>query len=80
MVVPRSSTYLILTSKITEDQDYCLFNVTLFQKVVDDFCNKAREKRYVIREFQWDPEKLSTEKRKLQELVQQEKEQLVNLF
>lgn len=36
MVVPRS------TQKIAEDDDYSLWTVTLFQRVVDEYMNKCR--------------------------------------
>ena len=39
MVVPRSS------KKLTEDNEYGLFTVTVFRKVVDEYKGKAREKR-----------------------------------
>ncbi len=39
MVVPRSS------EKITEDKDYALYTVTLFQRSVDSFKSAARERK-----------------------------------
>lgn len=39
MVVPRS------TELITEDQEFGLFTVTVFRKVVDEYKLHAREKR-----------------------------------
>ena len=41
MIVPRT------TELITQDQDYALFNVTLFQKTEDTFRHKCRENKYV---------------------------------
>lgn len=41
MIVPRSSV------KVAEDDEFGLFTVTLFQRVVDDFTHKAREERYL---------------------------------
>lgn len=41
MIVPRS------TELITQDQDYALFTVTLFQKTEDTFRHKCRENKYV---------------------------------
>ena len=41
MIVPRT------TELITEDQDYALFTVTLFQKTEDTFKHKCRENKYV---------------------------------
>ena len=42
MVVPRS------TELIADDSEYCLYTVTLFKKVVEEFKLKAREQKYVI--------------------------------
>ena len=42
MVVPRSS------QLIAEDDEYCLFTVTVFTRVIDEFTQKSREKRYVV--------------------------------
>ena len=39
MVVPRS------TELVTEDQEYGLFTVTVFKKIIDEFKLQAREKR-----------------------------------
>lgn len=37
--------FCIIDSKIAEDDEYGLFSVTLFQRVVDEFVHKAREER-----------------------------------
>jgi V-type H+-transporting ATPase subunit C len=79
MVVPRSSQYQsILIRKIAEDDEFALFNVTLFQRVVDEFITKAREKKFIVRDFKWNPEQLSDEKKKYQELIATEKDQWVS--
>jgi len=52
-VLPRSSKIL------TEDTEYGLFSVTLFKRVVEDFKNIAREKRFTVREFKLDEESKS---------------------
>jgi len=44
-VVPQSS------QQICVMDDYILFNVTLFQRVVDEFRTKAATKKFVVREF-----------------------------
>ena len=41
MVVPRSAT------KIAEDDEYVLYTTTLFQRVVDEFTQKARDLKCV---------------------------------
>ena len=47
MVVPRSST------KLAQDEEFTLYNVTLFKKHVQQFIQKARANRFVPREFTW---------------------------
>ncbi|KAJ3196728.1 hypothetical protein HK101_007960 [Irineochytrium annulatum] len=74
MVVPRSSI------KITEDDDYVLFNVTLFQRVVDEFTLKAREHKFVVRDFKWNEQQMATEKKELAEAGASEKELLTTLL
>jgi len=67
-VLPRSS------KLIAEDNDYGLWTVTLFKRVVEDFKHASREKRFTVREFKIDDEskggkdertKLITEKDRL---------------
>lgn len=55
MVVPRSSNVL------SEDQDSYLCNVTLFRKAVDDFRHKARENKFIVRDFQYNEEEMKAE-------------------
>lgn len=43
-VLPKSS------KLIFEDSEFCLYSVTLFKRMADDFKNAAREKRYTVRE------------------------------
>lgn len=72
MIVPRS------TSLITQDQDYALFNVTLFKKVVDEFKLHAREKKFVVREFTYNEEELAAGKNEITKLVTDKKKQFVS--
>eukprot|EP00842_Homolaphlyctis_polyrhiza_P005955 jgi/Hompol1/6360/HPOL_004962-RA len=74
MVVPRS------TQKIAEDDEYALFNVTLFQRVADEFANKARERKFIVRDFKWNPEQLSADKKQLTDLTAAEREQWSTLL
>lgn len=74
MIVPRS------TSLITQDQDYALFNVTLFKKVVDEFKLHAREKKFVVREFTYNEEELAAGKNEITKLVTDKKKQFVSYF
>jgi len=52
-ILPRSSKLL------AEDPEFGLFSVTLFKRVVEDFKNIAREKRFTVREFKLDEENKS---------------------
>ncbi|KAH6599590.1 hypothetical protein BASA50_002932 [Batrachochytrium salamandrivorans] len=74
MVVPRS------TTKIAEDDEYTLFSVALFQRVVEEFSNKARERKFIVRDFKWNPERLSAEKKQLSDLTAAEREQWSTLL
>ncbi|ORX52048.1 ATPase, V1 complex, subunit C [Hesseltinella vesiculosa] len=59
MVVPRSSTV------IAEDDEYGLFTVTLFKRVAEEFSHKAREERFVVRDFQYDEDALQSQQQEL---------------
>lgn len=48
-VLPRSS---IL---VTEDNEFALYRVVLFKRVIEDFKNIAREKKFFVRDFKFDP-------------------------
>ncbi|WP_411023511.1 hypothetical protein, partial [Salmonella sp. s51228] len=52
MIVPRSC------SVITSDSEHHLYSVTLFSKVLDEFKTKAREKKFIMRDFRYDEEEL----------------------
>ncbi|XP_050806860.1 V-type proton ATPase subunit C 2 isoform X2 [Gopherus flavomarginatus] len=69
MVVPRS------TKMIAEDPEGGLFTVTLFRKVMDDFKAKARENRFMVREFYFDEKELKCEKEEIMKLVSDKKQQ-----
>lgn len=64
---------------MVEDEEYALFNVTLFSRVADEFSNKAREKRYVVRDFKWNADELLNEKKEAQIAIQSEREQWTTL-
>jgi len=69
MVVPRSS------QLIFEDQENGLFTVTLFQKISKDFKDRAREYKFVVREFEYNEEKLAAGKSELTKLASDKKKQ-----
>ena len=62
MVVPRSSTQL------AQDEEYALYNVTLFKKVEQQFVQKAREHKFQVREFTYDEAQLERERRELEDV------------
>lgn len=68
MIVPRSS------RKIAEDAEFGLFNVTVFRKYKNDFLQKARENKYVVREFQWDDQLAERQAEDLEDAAAAEKE------
>ncbi|BGP17803.1 hypothetical protein JCM10213_001696 [Rhodosporidiobolus nylandii] len=74
MVVPRSST------KLAEDDEFVLFSTTLFRRVKDEFSQKAREKKFIVRDFTYDEEAIQKQKRELEELVEEEKEMWADLL
>lgn len=69
MIVPRSSTM------ITQDNDYCLFNVTLFKKVTEEFKLHAREKKFIVRDFVYNEEELAAGKNEITKLITDKKKQ-----
>ncbi|XP_060760735.1 V-type proton ATPase subunit C 1-B [Neoarius graeffei] len=69
MVVPRSSHLLF------EDQDSGLFSVTLFQKAIDDFRLKARENKFIVRDFQYNEDELKADKEEMTRLSTDKKKQ-----
>lgn len=69
MVVPRS------TKLISEDNDSGLYSVTLFRKAVDDFRLKARENKFIVRDFQYNEEELKADKEEMTRLSTDKKKQ-----
>ncbi|KAI8099298.1 uncharacterized protein BX664DRAFT_381875 [Halteromyces radiatus] len=73
MVVPRSSI------KIAEDDEFGLFTVTLFQRVVDEFSHKAREEKFIVRDFKYDEDALQQQQKELDQVSSVEAEQQAEL-
>uniref|UniRef100_A0A3Q3XK75 V-type proton ATPase subunit C n=1 Tax=Mola mola TaxID=94237 RepID=A0A3Q3XK75_MOLML len=69
MVVPRSSNLLF------EDNDSGLFSVTLFMKAIDDFKHKARENKFIVRDFQYNEEEMKADKEEMTRLSTDKKKQ-----
>lgn len=74
MVVPRSSV------KVAEDDEFGLFSVTLFQRVVDEFSAKAREQKFIVRDFHYDESAVQAQERELREAEAIEREQQAELI
>merc|ERR550519_1591144 len=60
MIVPGSSQLI--------DQDHALVTVSLFHKVVDEFKNRARENKFLVRDFTYNDEELKAGKSELTKL------------
>ncbi|KAJ8978595.1 hypothetical protein NQ317_006883 [Molorchus minor] len=71
MIVPRSSQLII------QDNEYGLFTVTLFKKVIDEFKLHAREKKFIVREFIYDKDVLAAGKNEITKLVTDKKKQFI---
>ncbi|OAV87584.1 hypothetical protein PTTG_02514 [Puccinia triticina 1-1 BBBD Race 1] len=68
LVVPRSST------KIAQDEDYTLFNVTVFKKIKAEYSQKCREKKFIVRDFVYDESEIEKSRTQQKEYEQHEKE------
>lgn len=69
MVVPRSS------NKISTDEEFALFNVTVFKKIKDEFIQKCRENKFIVRtDFSWDDQLVQRQRQELEEAGDSEKE------
>ncbi|XP_021104033.1 V-type proton ATPase subunit C 2 isoform X6 [Heterocephalus glaber] len=69
MVVPRS------TKLIAEDPEGGLFTVTLFRRVMDDFKTKAKENKFMVREFYYDEKEIKKEREEMTRLLSDKKQQ-----
>lgn len=68
MVVPRSS------SLIASDSEYTLFGVVVFKRVHDQFVQKCRENKFIVREFIYSEEQIAKEGEDLEVADTTEKE------
>jgi len=69
MIVPRSS------QLIYQDNDHALVSMTCFKKVADEFKQRARENKFVVRDFAYDEEQLKSGKNELSKLHTDKKKQ-----
>uniref|UniRef100_A0A8C1S3V1 V-type proton ATPase subunit C n=1 Tax=Cyprinus carpio TaxID=7962 RepID=A0A8C1S3V1_CYPCA len=58
-----------------EDQESGLFSVTLFRKAIDDFRLKARENKFMLRDFQYNEEEMKADKEEMTRLSTDKKKQ-----
>ncbi|KAG2075244.1 ATPase, V1 complex, subunit C [Suillus decipiens] len=68
MVVPRSS------SLIASDSEYTLFGVVIFKRVHDQFIQKCRENKFIVRDFIYSEEQITKEGEELEMADTTEKE------
>ncbi|TCD70045.1 Vacuolar ATP synthase subunit C [Steccherinum ochraceum] len=68
MIVPRSS------KQIAADDEYTLFAVVIFQRIHEEFVNKCRDHRYIVRDFEFSEELLEKQKEELETADSTEKE------
>lgn len=74
MIVPRSSVL------IHEDQDHGLFSVTVFNKVIDEFKQHARENKFIVRDFNYDEEEIKAGRNEVEKLESDKKRQFAVLL
>ncbi|KAJ6627167.1 hypothetical protein B0H10DRAFT_1779889 [Mycena sp. CBHHK59/15] len=68
MVVPRSST------SVASDEEYTLFGVVLFRRVHDEFVQKCRENKFIVRDFVYSEEEFAKQHQELEMADTTEKE------
>ncbi|KAJ7107667.1 hypothetical protein C8R43DRAFT_905708 [Mycena crocata] len=68
MVVPRSST------SVASDDEYTLFSVVLFRRVHDEFVQKCRENKFIVRDFVFSEEEFAKQHQELEMADTTEKE------
>ena len=56
-----------------------LVNVTMFQKVLETFKIKCREKKFILRDFQYNEQVLMKESEQLRTLEQNKKDKFVRI-
>jgi len=68
MVVPRSS------QQIVTDDEFALFAVVIFRRVHDEFVQKCRENKYILRDFAYSEDNLKKQEEELSNADTTEKE------
>ncbi|SGZ26235.1 BQ5605_C024g09865 [Microbotryum silenes-dioicae] len=74
MVVPRSS------SKLASDDEFVLYGVTIFRRVKDEFSQKCREAKFIVRDFTYDASAIQKAQADLVALEAEEKDLWTDLL
>ena len=56
-----------------------MVNATMFQKVVDTFKMKCRERKYMVREYQYDEQAITRDHEQIKTLEQNKKDKFVSV-
>ncbi|OAX39006.1 ATPase, V1 complex, subunit C [Rhizopogon vinicolor AM-OR11-026] len=68
MVVPRSSSHIV------SDSEYSLFGVVIFRRIHDEFVQKCRENKFIVRDFVYSEEQIAKQEEELEIADTTEKE------
>jgi V-type H+-transporting ATPase subunit C len=74
MVVPGSA------KRITGDNDFVLYTVTLFKKVLDEYRTNCRDNKIIVRDFVYNEENLKTGKNERDKMVQEKQKQYAQII
>jgi hypothetical protein len=59
---------------LTSDEDYTLFSAVIFRRVHDEFINKCRENKFIVRDFVFSEDSIHTQREELEAADVMEKE------
>lgn len=68
------------TRLVAKDDEYTLFGVVIFKRVHDDFVQKCRENKYIVRDFAYSEQLLEQQREELATADTTEKELWVCYF
>jgi V-type H+-transporting ATPase subunit C len=63
-----------LRRSLASDEDYTLFSVVIFRRVHDEFVNKCREDKFIVRDFVFSEESIHIQREELEAADVTEKE------
>jgi len=69
--------YLFKQRKLFEDGDQIMVSVTMFQKVLDTFKVKCRDRKYLVRDFKFDEQAIAKDNDQIKTLEQNKKDKFV---